>query len=123
VKLYELIRADNEMIYNYAVTFMTEIKTKNPSIQAELNLKTYTAMFATIYREELGSYSYLLFDYRDRPDVNKTVIMKLITFLCDLINGIKITSEQYNKALEGLDIKFMEDQLLKSLHAIYNGQH
>jgi len=80
-------------------------------------------MFATIYREELSSYSYLLFDYRDRPDVNKIVIMKLITFLCDLINGIKITSEQYNKALEGLDIKFMEDQFLKSLHALYNGQH
>lgn len=91
-RLFELLRSDNEMIYNYAVTFMTEVKTNNPKIQNELNLKTFTAMFQTIYREELSSYSYLLFDYRDRPDVNKSTIMKLITFLCDLINGISITS-------------------------------
>jgi hypothetical protein len=122
-RLFELLKSDNEMIYNYAVTFMTEVKTKNPKIQNELNLKSSTAMFPTIYREELTSYSYLLFDYRDRPEVSKPVVMKLITFLCDLINGISITSEQYDKALENLDISLMEGRFQKSLQALYNGQH
>jgi hypothetical protein len=110
------------MIYNYAATFMVEVKTKNPSILAELNLKTTTPMFGKICKEELRSYSFQLFDYRDRPDVNKTVIMKLITFLCDLINGISVTSEQYNKAIEILDVKHMEEQFIKILQVIYNGQ-
>lgn len=119
-RLFELLKADNEMIYNYAATFMTEIKTKNPDILAELNLKSVTPNFPKIVKEELRSYSFQLFDHRNRPDLSKVVIMKLITFLCDLANGIQLNSEQYNKALDALDIGAMEAQYAKLLQAMYN---
>lgn len=121
-RLFELLKTDNEMIYNYAANFLPEVKTKNPSITAELNLKSTTPSFPLICKEELRSYSYQLFDYRNRPDLSKPLLMKLITFLCDLTNGIQVSSEQYNKALEGLDIGFMEDQFAKILQALYSGQ-
>jgi hypothetical protein len=87
---------------------MSEVKTTKPALQAELNLKTCTSKFAQIYTEELRSYSYQLFEYRNKPDVNKSVIMKLITFLYDLINGINVTSDQYDTNIESLGIKNME---------------
>jgi hypothetical protein len=39
------------------------------------------------------------------------------------VNGISVTSEKYNRALESLDVKIMEEQFTKILHAIYNGQN
>lgn len=43
--LHELVRGDKELIYNNAITFMLEIQTKNPMLQAELNLGGYTSKF------------------------------------------------------------------------------
>lgn len=51
-----------------------------------------TAMFETIYKAELENYAFQLFDYRDRKEISKLILMKLITFIFDLINGITVTS-------------------------------
>ena len=89
---------------------MVDVETKNPMLKAELNLTNCSPKYVEIMREELRSYAFQLFDCRDKPNQNKAVIMRLITFLCDIANGIQISSEQYDAALEALDVKKMEQQ-------------
>lgn len=98
---------------------MAEVKCNNPKVMSELNLQSVTPIWQTIYREELNSYAFQLFDYRDRPEVNKDTVMRLMTFVCDLINGIKVSTEEYNRRIESLDIGFMEKQFGQRIQALY----
>lgn len=45
--------------------------------------------------------------------------MRLMTFVCDLINGIKVSTDEYNRRIESLDIKFMEQQFSQRIQALY----
>jgi hypothetical protein len=98
---------------------MVEVNSKNPTIERELNLDTTTAMWQTVYREELNSYAFQLFDLRDRPGVPKDILVRLMTFICDLINGIKVPTEEYNRRLEALDVGNMEKQFAAKIQAVY----
>ena len=60
-------------------------------------------MFGTIYVQELTSYTYMLFDLRDKPGVNKDTLIRLMTFVCDLINGISVSTDEYNKRISSMD--------------------
>lgn len=125
----EQLKSDYEMVYMYTQNFMDEVKTymqknkiKNEKIQAELHLNTPTAMFETIYKAELENYAFQLFDYRDRKEINKLILMKLITFIFDLINGITVSSDVYNRRIDELEISYMENQMTNLLNKIYQAQ-
>lgn len=45
--------------------------------------------------------------------------MRLMTFICDLINGIKVPTEEYNRRLEALDVGNMEKQFAAKIQAVY----
>jgi serine/threonine protein kinase len=118
-RIIDQVNSDHEIISIYAQSFMAEVKTNNPKVQSELNLTSTTPLWQTIYREELNSYAFQLFDYRDRPGVSKDTVMRLMTFVCDLINGIKVSTDEYNRRIESLDIGFMEKQFSQRIQALY----
>lgn len=121
-RLYDLLKADNDMIYNYASNFLKQAPPKNEGVKAELNLTNCTPQFIQICNEELITYSRQLFENRNLQGVNKAVLLKLIAFLGDLVRGIQMNSEQYNKAVEALDIIKFEEMYFKSMQTSYNGQ-
>lgn len=43
-----------------------------------------------------------------------------MTFVCDLINGIKVPTDEYNKRLENLDVKKMQQQFATRINAVIN---
>ena len=44
------VNTDYEFISVYAVSFMSEVNTTNPSIQGELSLDTVTSKFNSLYK-------------------------------------------------------------------------
>ena len=59
-----------------------------------------------------------MYDYKENPNVKKSVLLRLMTFVYDLSKGIKSSSEDYEKWIEGLDIKQMEANFAKKMQEV-----
>jgi len=119
VGIIEQINNDYDMIGAYANSFILEVATKNPKVKAELTLESVTPDFPQILKEELNSYSYQLYDQRNNTKVRRQNVIRLMTFVADLANGINMSSEQYDRRIESLDYNLMEKEFGKKMQALY----
>lgn len=68
----------------------------------------------------MNAYSFQLYELRNNPNVRKQTVIKLMTFAADLANGINMTSDQYDRRIETLDLALMEKEFGKKVQALFN---
>ena len=119
-EIYRLVSTDHEFIAVYAESFMLEVRTENENVKRELSLDVVTPKFNPIYKEELNSYAFQLYDHKDNPRVKKATCLRLMTFVSDLVKGIMCSPEQYEKRMETLDVRQMEDDFAKKIQDLYS---
>lgn len=45
----------------------------------------------------------MLYDNKDNPRVDKSTLLKLMTFVSDLVKGIMVSYEDYERKMESLN--------------------
>ena len=118
-EILKQVNNDYDFISIYAASFMSEVRSKNPQVTKHLSLDTFSSDFNALYKEELTAYTFLLYDHKDSPKIKKTVLLRLLTFVSDLVKGIMVSCEEYERKMESLDVTQMEANFAKKIQELF----